>query len=65
MSALLSQEQLMEWTGFERAGDLEKWLKSRNIRYEKGKGKKIVTTQAAIDKVFCSTIDDHQEPFQL
>lgn len=32
------EKDLLEWTRFERRGDLERWLRKQGIRYRKGKG---------------------------
>lgn len=48
-NALLSEDELKAWTGFEQRKKLETWLRSQNINFKYAKGNKIVTTQSAID----------------
>lgn len=48
---LLTEEDLKHWLGFARRLDLELHLKSCRIPYLYGKGGRICTTVAAIDKV--------------
>lgn len=51
MSALLSEDDLKAWTGFEQRQKLESWLRERKISYTYGKGNKIITTAHAINHV--------------
>lgn len=50
MSALLNEDDLKSWTGFEQRKKLEAFLRQNKISYTYGKGNKIVTTQGAIDR---------------
>lgn len=52
MSALITEEELMKQLGYERRGDLVRWLREAGIKYRPAKGGKIVTVQAAIDAAF-------------
>jgi len=56
---LVSEEALLEWTGYDRPGDLKKWLREKGIRFEEGKGKKVVTTLSAVNAVFCPILGAH------
>lgn len=49
MSGPVQQEQLLEWVGYQRPGDLMKWLDSRKIKYTQGKDGRICTTEEAIN----------------
>ncbi|MDA3922722.1 MAG: DUF4224 domain-containing protein [Salinisphaera sp.] len=51
---IVTQEQLMSATGYERAGDLEKWLRRKGIKYHRGKGNRVFTTVDALN----GTLDD-------
>lgn len=55
MQIFVSEEQLKAATGFERQGDLRKWLDGNGFSYKVGKGGRIVTTTDAVNKAF---IDD-------
>ncbi len=46
---LLTEESLMEWSGYQRRADIMHWLDDRGIPYWLGKGGRICTTQAAVD----------------
>lgn len=37
MSTLHQEEQLLQWSGYERSGDLRKWLDRNGISYILGK----------------------------
>lgn len=44
MSTLVSEAELLDKTGYESRGWLEKWLRENKIKYWKGRDGKIVTT---------------------
>ena len=44
---LVSQEQLMAATGYERQGDLRRWLEENGFSYKLARGGRIVTTAEA------------------
>lgn len=46
---LLKQDELKEWLGFKRPGDLEKWLRDNRVPFFYGKGGSICTTDDAIN----------------
>ena len=46
---IVTQEQLLQATGFERPGDLERWLRKKNIRYYRGRGNRVFTTVDALN----------------
>jgi len=48
---LLSEDDLKNWLGFSRRLDLERHLQNIRIPYVYGKGGRICTTIAAVDKV--------------
>jgi hypothetical protein len=48
---LLNEDDLKSWLGFSRRLDLERHLQSCRIPYIYGKGGRICTTIAAIDKI--------------
>ncbi len=48
MGSLISIEELMEATGYKKAGHVESWLQQNNIPYFHGKQGNIITT---IDKI--------------
>lgn len=50
MSALLNEDDLKNWTGFEQRKKLEDFLRLNKISFTYGKGNRIVTTQGAIDR---------------
>ena len=54
MSALLTEEQLMEWTGYKRRSKVEEFLRREKIPFSRGKGNKILVTQAAIDRALAN-----------
>ena len=49
---LLSEEKLLNWTGYRRSGDLINWFEQNKIPYCRAKGGRVVTTQSAIDSAF-------------
>jgi hypothetical protein len=46
---LVTQSDLQRWTGYNRQGDLEKCLRNMGVKFTKGKGNKLITTQGCID----------------
>lgn len=50
MSGLVSQEDIMEWSGFNQPGRLESWLIKKNIQYFRGCNGKICTTTEAVNE---------------
>lgn len=65
-SPLLQQDHLLEWTGFRRPGDLEKWLRENGVPYRRGRGGRLITTQAAVDAVLIGGNDvTLNEPFDI
>lgn len=65
MSALLTEDELKEWTGYEQRKKLEEWLRENKIKFTYAKGRKIVTTQEAIDRALGggSAANDKQDSF--
>lgn len=50
MKHLVSQEQLLEWTGYTRPGDVENFLRKHHVTWFPGKRGQICTTMDAINK---------------
>lgn len=48
--SLVTQEKLMEWTGYPSEGYLERFLKENHIPYTRGNRGRICTTEEAINK---------------
>ena len=46
---IIQQESLLAATGYERPGDLERWLRKHDIPYHRGKGNRIFTTLDALN----------------
>lgn len=46
---IVNQEQLLAATGYERPGDLERWLRRHHIHYHRGKANRIFTTIDALN----------------
>lgn len=46
---IIQQEQLLKATGYQRPGDLERWLREHGIRYHRGRGNRIFTTLDALN----------------
>lgn len=59
---LVSQEQLMAATGYERQGDLRRWLEENGFSYKLGRGGRIVTTVEAVNKAFREGKEEGWEP---
>ena len=49
-SHLVAEPELLEWLGYERRADLERWLRSRGVPYDTGRGGRIVTTVEAVNQ---------------
>ncbi len=50
MSAqLLTEQELSEWCGYKRQGDIEKFLIKEGIKFFRGKDGKLLTTHGLID----------------
>ncbi|MGH6636951.1 MAG: hypothetical protein ACRED0_12760 [Gammaproteobacteria bacterium] len=49
--ALIDAQALARWLGYERDGDIARWLRQHRIPYWYGKDRRPVTTVGAIDKV--------------
>jgi len=47
---LIPEEDLLAWTGYKQRADLTKWLKSKNIDFQLGKGGRICTTNFNINQ---------------
>lgn len=50
MADLVSEKELLEWTGFSRPADVERLLRNNHIPWLPGKGGKICTTMKAIEQ---------------
>jgi hypothetical protein len=46
---LLDEPNLLEWTGYHRRGDLERFLRERGARYWVGRNGRICTTLSAVE----------------
>lgn len=55
MSDLITQEALMEATGYRRQAALERHLQRNGVQYFRGKDGQIWTTRAAIDHALLGT----------
>lgn len=58
---LLTQDQLLDWTGYTRKADLERFLRKNKIKYTYGKELRVCTTQAAIDAAMVPANQTEQE----
>lgn len=58
MSQLISEQELIDWSGYQRRADLIRFCTDNKISFIIGRGQKICTTQKAID---CSLIDETQQ----
>ena len=58
---LLTQDHLLEWSGYSRQADLERFLRANKIVYTYGKEHKVCTTQAAIDAGIAPMNQEAQE----
>ncbi len=50
MGALLSEDELKAWCGYEQRQKLEEWLRKNKISYTYGKGNKLITTAEAVNR---------------
>lgn len=48
-TAVLTESQLAESTGYKRRGDLEKYLQEQGIKFFTGKGGKLWTTTGLVE----------------
>ena len=46
---LLMEEQVMEWTGYQRRGDLQRWLTDNHVPYLLGKGGRVCVKQSDLE----------------
>jgi hypothetical protein len=58
---LLRQEDLEQWTGYQRRADIERFLRKTGISFTYGKNNKICTTQHAVDSALNPKDDNGQE----
>ncbi len=58
---LVSNTDLLEWTGLDSLEQLEKFLKKQNIPFVKTTRDRIITTLATIDSTFIKFEDDTDE----
>ena len=65
MSALLTEEELKNWTGYRQRSKLEAFLRREKIPFSYGKGNKIIATQTAIDRAISGqkAANDKQDTF--
>lgn len=59
--ALLTQSELLEWTGYSRQADLEKFLRVNRVNYTYGKEGKVCTTQSAVDSAMIPANENVKE----
>lgn len=62
--ALIDARALAQWLGYERDGDIARWLREHRIPYWYGKDRRPVTTQAAIDRVLAGEGDTEDIQFK-
>ena len=46
--ALMTEKELMEWTGYSRRADVERYLKLNHIPYTTGKGGRLLTALESV-----------------
>jgi Domain of unknown function (DUF4224) len=65
MSALLTEDDLKTWTGFEQRKKIEEWLRENKICYTYGKGNKLITTADAVNSALVGkkAANDKQDEF--
>lgn len=65
MSALLTEDDLKNWTGYRQRSKLEAFLRRERIPFSYGKGNKIIATQAAVDQAISGqkAANDKQDSF--
>ena len=59
--ALLNQDQLSEWSGFQRKADIEHWLRINNIQFIRRRKNRICTTLAAVNASLYNEDNDEIE----
>ncbi|TQV85230.1 hypothetical protein FKG94_03300 [Exilibacterium tricleocarpae] len=66
MGALVNEDELKSWLGFDRRSAIENWLDKHKIPFHYGKGNQICTTQRAIDASLRLTNDaDNDSEWKL
>lgn len=65
MSALLTEDQLKAWTGYEQRQKLESWLRENKIKFTYGKDNKLITTADAVNQALIGTkaANDKEDAF--
>ncbi len=65
MSALLTEDELKAWTGYEQRQKLESWLRENKIKFTYGKGNKLITTADAVNQALIGTkaANDKEDAF--
>lgn len=63
--AIIQQEVLLEATGYEQPGSLERWLRDNRIRFYIGKGGRIWTTEFAINAALNLTEHADEEEIEF
>jgi len=61
MSNLVQENELLDWTGYERPADLRRFLDTNRIPYRLGKARKVVTTQKAIDEAISNGLTNKED----
>lgn len=61
MKSFVTQEELTEFTGYHRRGDIQRWLEQNNIGYFFGKKRKICTTMDAINRALNKEEDKNND----
>ncbi len=61
---LLNAEALARWLGYERDGDIARWLRQRRIPFWYGKDRRPCTTQKAIDSILVGEGEQERIPFE-
>jgi len=62
---LIDATALARWLGYERDGDIARWLRTRNIPFWYGKDRRPCTTQAAIDSMLLGEGKGETEEIQF
>lgn len=57
---MISEDQLLNWTRYKKAGHLEAWLKKNGIRYFTGCNGTICTTEEAVNEALKSNISSNK-----
>lgn len=65
MSALITEDQLKAWTGYEQRPKIEAWLRDNKIPFTHGKGNTLITTTDAVNKSLIGerAANDKQDTF--